>query len=181
MRQPNIHTKSSVENYLRYGRGQSYIVINDKSEQKGTVEKLSTECSKIRVEFNNVKLTHDEVTEEVLKLQNELNQINLTIENMLRQIKDPRTGKLLHMAADIIPLLRAARSFRSTRNIIAAVGDIIGDLLDISGLYSPLRRARNLLANTHNEFILLNKEMDKLERQKERLLQRYNNMNCPVK
>ncbi|GEM_PF-4776625 len=125
MRQPNIHTKSSVENYLCYGNGQSYIVINNHPEQKGTAEQLSMECRRIWVEFNNVKLTHDEVREKVLKLQNELNQINLTIENMLRQIKDPRTGKLLHMAAVLIPLLRAARSSRSTRSIIAAVGDII--------------------------------------------------------
>jgi len=107
MSQPSIQTNPSVEKYLRYGKGQSYIVINNHPEQKGTAEQLSMECSKVWVEFNNVKLTHDEVREEVLKLQNVLNQINITIENMLRRIKDPRTGKLLHMAAVLIPLLRA--------------------------------------------------------------------------
>ncbi|VAW03638.1 hypothetical protein MNBD_ALPHA01-2091 [hydrothermal vent metagenome] len=180
MSQPSIQTNPSVEKYLRYGKGQSYIVINNHPEQKGTAEQLSMECSKVWVEFNNVKLTHDEVREEVLKLQNVLNQINITIENMLRRIKDPRTGKLLHMAAVLIPLLRAARHARSTRKVIAVVGDLLGDLLDISDLYPPIRRARDLFVNTHNEFIILNKERDKLKRQEERLFRRYNNMNCPT-
>ena len=83
---------------------------------------------------------------EVLNRQKELNQINVTIENMLRQIKDPRTGKLLHMVVDLIPLLRAARRFRSARNLIAAGSDILADLLDISFLYSPIKRMRILFA-----------------------------------
>ena len=83
---------------------------------------------------------------EILNRQKELKQINVTIENMLRQIKDPRTGKLLHMVVDLIPLLRAARRFRSARNLIAAGSDILADLLDISFLYSPIKRMRILFA-----------------------------------
>ncbi len=181
MHQPSMHTKSSIENYLRFGRGQSYIIINDKPEQKRATEKLSAECNKVWVEFLNAKLSHDEATEKVLRSQNELNQINITIENILRQIKDPRTGKLLHMAAVLIPLLRAARLSRNARNTIAAVGDILGDLLDISALYSPIQRARILLAERHEEFMFWLDEMNKRRRVKEGFFRRYNNMNCPIK
>ncbi len=181
MSQPSIQTNPSVEKYLRYGKGQSYIVINNHPEQKGTAEQLSMECSKVWVEYLSTKLSHDEATEEVLRSQNELNQINITIENMLRQIKNPRTGKLLHMAAVLIPLLRAARLSRNARNTIAAVGDLLGDLLDISALYSPIQRARTLLAGQHEKFMFWLDEMNKRRRVKERLFRRYNNMNCPVK
>jgi len=100
---------------------------------------------------------------------------------MLRQIKDPRTGKLLHMAAVLIPLLRAARLSLNARNTIAAIGDVLGDLLDISALYSPIKRARILLAERHEEFKFWLDEMNKRRRVKEGLFRRYNNMNCPIK
>jgi len=158
-----------------YGNGQSYIVINDKPEKKSTAGNLSKDCIKILTEYRNVTLTHDEVRNKVLGSQNKLNQINVTIENMLRQINDPRTGKLLHMAASLIPLLRAARH---ARDIISVVGDLLGDLLDISALYSPIREQRILLAKEHREFIFLYKKMGELRKQKEGLYRKYNNMNC---
>jgi len=102
------YSRSSVERYLRYGNGQSYIVINDKPVKKSTTGNLSKDCIKILTEYRNVTLTHDEVRNKVLGSQNKMNKINITIENMLRQVKDPRTGKILDMAASLIPLLRAA-------------------------------------------------------------------------
>ena len=181
MRQSRINTKSSVENYLRYGKGQSHIVINDHPEQKGTAEELSAECTIVWDNFKQAQYSHDKVTEQVLKRQKILNQINITIENMLRRIKDPRTGKLLHMAAVLIPLLRTARNARSAINVIRTVGDLLADLLDISALYSPIGRQRYLFAKEHDEFILWRNEMDRLGKKKDRLLRKYNNMNCPAK
>jgi len=177
------HPRSAIEKYLRYGngQGQGYIVINDTPEQKGESEEMSKECNDAWNVFLRAKESHDEATDIVFSLQDDLNQINITIENILRGIKDSRTGHLLRMAADMIPLLRAARLARGTRNIIAAVGDILGDLLVISDLYAPIKKQKDFIVRIHKELKYWNTEMDRLEKEKERLFHRYNRMDCPAK
>jgi len=179
MCQSNNYTKSSVEQYLRYGRGQSRIVINGQPEQKGTVEKLSSECGTALAAYRYAHIDYIKAIRKVLQIQKDKAQLALEIENELDNIIPRQNGELISIIAILLPFLRRAKTQWATRKVISAGTGILRSLIKISDLYPPIRKLVGQLEQKYTVHAVWRNKMDTRGRRKERLYRQYRNMGCP--
>jgi len=177
MRKSHSYAMLSVEKYLRYGVKDSSIVTKNNAEQKTD---LMPECERVLTEFRNANLDHIDATRKVFQLQNDMKKILFDIENKLADIVAPENSEVFKVIIRIIPFIRRLRKTQSNREFISAGSGILGSLIKISDLYTPVRKATAKYAKMQDEQIFWSKKMIRRGRRKDRFYLQYRNMACPI-